>query len=90
MVTIAADGTVTLGEGVSNDEASKAFWEAVEAMGNSNPRLGFRTALKNVLGAVKSLPSGSEIRRRMIDYQYGYNYDLFRKDIATLENFLEQ
>jgi hypothetical protein len=30
---IGPDGTVKLGEGVGADEAAKAFWKAVEAMG---------------------------------------------------------
>lgn len=33
IVTIALDGTVTLGEGVPVDDAARAFWDAVEASG---------------------------------------------------------
>ena len=37
-VTISCEGKVTLGEGVSADEAAKAFWDAVERLGTERKK----------------------------------------------------
>lgn len=88
IVTISRDGKVTLGEGASNDEASKAFWKSVCELGISNLTQEHRVALRRVVGAIRSLPPGGELRRRLVEYEFGYNHRLFFKDLEALEKLL--
>lgn len=48
MVTLNPDGTVELGQGVTRDDAARAFWKAVE---NSNPLTGEVEQLRAQLNA---------------------------------------
>ena len=88
IVSIGRDGKVTLGEGVTHDEAAMLFWNAVMKMGVLPASEQQKAALKRVLGAIRHLPPGGELRRRLTEYEFGYNHNLFFKDVELLEKLL--